>query len=409
MRHWIIFTLIFILLAILYLILPKKVQPVRKIIPYGQPLSMEFFDENVSTHLLCCRYTNECDRVDGVFPCCASKIMKMLNISKNLFEKAGCKLYVIDSEIKNNKLNLTTPCDDLSRFVSLLTEAGFSPELTDELTVYYSKKNRNALVIHVSDYQPINQLQPPLLLTTNTHVTEPNYDVGIQKCFVIADEGRDDRSHAVMNEFDKQGLVGEQIKAVMWNTFSMDNLERNGVYTPKWRGMRYGLRSRQVGCYLSHVEAIKKVSKQPIDDMFCLIVEDDVRFCPNFQEVMGRIYKHELTPDIDILFLGVSTPRHVNSVSKYLAKASPNWGAWAYMLTPKSARKILPFLFPVDSPIDALITVGNDYKAGGGFESKLVKHLTRRIINVPMCNTNMKRLGIIDETSTGWDVSSTNP
>src|SRR3989338_954923 len=102
----------------------------------------------------------------------------------------------------------------------------------------------------------------------------------------------------------------------------------------------------QIACYLSHLRAFQLIAEKPDDNGRYLVLEDDIIFRPDFDLIMPRVKQSLGGIDWDIVFLGLTPDdeTQVELVAPYLAITGLATGMWAYMLTPKSARRLIPRL-----------------------------------------------------------------
>jgi GR25 family glycosyltransferase involved in LPS biosynthesis len=112
-----------------------------------------------------------------------------------------------------------------------------------------------------------------------------------------------------------------------------------------------------VGCLLSHAKAWARTVAL---NESLLVLEDDVELLSSvFNDMFPRALK-ELPSDFGLLYLGdmakdsrtiTKTPfsRHLQRLSR------PLWGTYAYVVSPKAARRLLLHLFPADVQTDSYI------------------------------------------------------
>lgn len=101
-----------------------------------------------------------------------------------------------------------------------------------------------------------------------------------------------------------------------------------------------------IACFLSHINSLKSVLKN--NESYAIILEDDVLLDNNLITKLSIIRK-ELPHDFDILFLG-GTRVCGKKYSKNLIKQKQinkdcNAGAFAYLVSNKSCRKILELIY----------------------------------------------------------------
>jgi GR25 family glycosyltransferase involved in LPS biosynthesis len=115
------------------------------------------------------------------------------------------------------------------------------------------------------------------------------------------------------------------------------------------RSRRY-LSFGALGCALAHIKLMEKVSTMD-DDKFYVVLEDDIGFNPIFQGLIMRLMNTYPT-DADIFFLGSRNER-LRDISfycenDYCRSFNCRLGAYAYIISGKSAKKILQNILPID-------------------------------------------------------------
>lgn len=115
------------------------------------------------------------------------------------------------------------------------------------------------------------------------------------------------------------------------------------------------------GCAISHIKLWRKIESLN-DDGIHIIFEDDVLLEKNFHEKLNFIQKN-YPIDCDIFYLGGFNSRF-RDIKYFINQEvfrsfSPRRGLYAYIVTPKSCRKMLNLLIPFD-----IIYGGIDTKIG---------------------------------------------
>jgi GR25 family glycosyltransferase involved in LPS biosynthesis len=250
----------------------------------------------------------------------------------------------------------------------------------------------------------ITEFVPGKLLNTHTITPQPNEEYGIYRCFVVNLQWQHDRLHHAMEECDRYSIPAERVVAVQ------------GFEVPKdvpIDNSKYKFRKNEIACYLSHVKAIQRISEMP-DGSRCIVFEDDIKFRPDFPQVMKKVKEELDRIDWDVVFLGLTLyeKAEISPVSENLAVFGLATGAWAYMLTPKSARKILEKIFPITHPIDLVITVPNPmFPTDKNYDDRFENELQNFVVYTGECyeSPNSRcRYGIVDELSTAWGNSTSS-
>lgn len=106
--------------------------------------------------------------------------------------------------------------------------------------------------------------------------------------------------------------------------------------------------TRLLSCTMTHMKCMKKIVES--NEPFGIIVEDDIRFHKQFNEIMEicNSYMTDNFEDIDILSIGfVNIPHSTNiinynglSIIENVSLGNP-WGAQCYLINRKYAKKFL--------------------------------------------------------------------
>jgi len=98
---------------------------------------------------------------------------------------------------------------------------------------------------------------------------------------------RKDRWELAQKEFDKHKISAERVSAVVGSKMNLN-------FPPE-------IKEGAVGCSLSHLHIMKMAKQLNLDNY--LVLEDDVQFIDNFNEMLDIIMK-QLPDDWDMLYLG---------------------------------------------------------------------------------------------------------
>jgi len=231
---------------------------------------------------------------------------------------------------------------------------------------------------------------------------------GIYKCYVINLDTYTQRMDNVIKECSKYNLDVERIPAVNGKNLQ----ETDHLIDPK---KPHKLSKKEIGCYLSHAKAIKKIAADP-ENTLSLILEDDIEFRDTFSVIMQSAIHSLQNLDWDIIFLGCDLREDdfLTQVGPCIYTASLVTGTWAYMMTPKTARYILENIFPISYPIDLVLTLPYPVvKTKTKYDHRFDGNLKKFIVHTGdpfkiIMNGSLGRLGIINETSTETKTSSTS-
>ena len=123
-----------------------------------------------------------------------------------------------------------------------------------------------------------------------------------------------------------------------------------------------------LGCALSHIQLWEHVVH--INETI-LVLEDDVRLSPSFQEMYSIL---SLPKKFDLIYLSYPDfGRRTNWIKnnkkkKYKVERvlGDNWGTSAYIVSPKGAKKLLKNVYPLEVQIDKHMVEMVEESGGGG-------------------------------------------
>lgn len=152
----------------------------------------------------------------------------------------------------------------------------------------------------------------------------------VNKTYCINLDQRTDRWEKVTEEFNKVGISPERVSAV--SGYEMED------HTPGRIKNKF-----QKAALQSHKSVLKNIIEHN-DSGYYTIFEDDVILHENFENLVDSKIRH-LPEDFDILYLGASygyrDPSEFEEYSEGLVHADSVYGAFAYVITKRSAEKIL--------------------------------------------------------------------
>lgn len=168
--------------------------------------------------------------------------------------------------------------------------------------------------------------------------------------FCIHHSPAKDRKDYLLPFFDKDNLSVNWIESFLPSCEEIVNLKK--IYNYHAANKSY-LSNSEISCYLKHLKAIENIANSGFSG---LIIEDDIEI-PNFSlnEYCIKIEKELLDNDGDILFIGSFSNNDI-------AFDSPNeivhekWMrsrcAHCYLITNKTANKILDYMSNIIAPLD---------------------------------------------------------
>lgn len=123
------------------------------------------------------------------------------------------------------------------------------------------------------------------------------------------------------------------------NIHIFDAVDGSKVEIPSWWKTNAG----RYGCHASHMSILETIVEKDLKNV--LILEDDVHFTNNFDEIFSQSFPL-LPPDWDQFYLGGSHQYNPTLINNYVYKADGLLATHAYMIKDKqSAKKILSY-FP---------------------------------------------------------------
>lgn len=171
-------------------------------------------------------------------------------------------------------------------------------------------------IIHV-DMHGIDKLIRNLY-ETSPFSTLQTYWINLDRCI--------DRAKHMRQELERIGLKATRISAV-----DGSKLENWKEYTTPWTHSNDHYHVGTIACSLSHIKCYKQFLKTDKD--YCLIFEDDVTLCDDFNV--------EIDHDVDITLL-----------HKVIKGTNFGHGAYAYAVSRKAASTLIDYYVPITHPAD---------------------------------------------------------
>ena len=233
----------------------------------------------------------------------------------------------------------------------------------------------------------------------------PNRELGINKCYIINDVQRWDRLHYVMEQLEQLKLPAEAIKAVMGRNLNLEQLTKEGKLKAN---PKYTMRPNEVGCFLSHIKAWTKIAQAPQGRY--LVLEDDCRFSTEFEFVMKEAWRYLNAHDWDMCSLNndLYIPAQEEEVGKYVYETGECTSMCAYILTPRSARKLLARIYPMTYPVDLVATTFNPVEFppfNDKYDTTFHKDFKRVVVSNHKAGSG--HLGVVEQISVQFNDSST--
>ena len=188
-----------------------------------------------------------------------------------------------------------------------------------------------------------------------------NMPSGSFKCYVINMAKNADRWHLFQQSYAKSDLVGvplERVEAVDGRAIEVRNYTSAKAYTDiltsegkGYRDFHYQLTRGAVGCYLSHMDVLRRVREG--QEKFGIVFEDDAVLKHNIMAQLVRAVKN-VPGDWDMLNLDAFCIECDAGNNKTYSKVRRFFNLHAYVITKDSAKKLLEYLSatPIEQQID---------------------------------------------------------
>ena len=187
---------------------------------------------------------------------------------------------------------------------------------------------------------------------TNEYFTQKKF-----KTYVINLKERKDRRDKMDKILNKVGIDPIYIDAVNGSKLDTEDLIRKHIYSPDHRDLRKG----EIGCYMSHVIAWKKIANG--NDDYGLIIEDDIVINNDFYYKCCEYLEKIKDIKWDMFYVGRNCERHFGEKCNIGTFYTPDifksqnigYGLYAYFIKKDFAKKLLSMAYPIIHPADHLI------------------------------------------------------
>ncbi|XP_065068695.1 procollagen galactosyltransferase 1-like [Rhopilema esculentum] len=262
--------------------------------------------------------------------------------------KAGIKLYILNE-------------DDFGR---MLSPQGSERSLEDDQIAFTDAK-----VDWIAYYKP--------LIETNltNHRPPPIDNLGFDEIYMINLARRPDRRKRMLMSLQELGLLANEQDAVDGKTLTKEIIDGMGIQPMKDFQDPYlerPITMGEVGCFLSHWNIWKEIVANKLE--YVLVLEDDVRFEPDFVRKMREVLQEakDLLWDEkwDLIYVGRKrmslTAEERMAGTKNLVWARYSYWTLAYIMRLSGAQKLiagepLKQLIPVDEYIPIMFNDHNEY------------------------------------------------
>lgn len=162
----------------------------------------------------------------------------------------------------------------------------------------------------------------------------------LKDIFIISLPIREDRREFIKEQFNRLGLGFQFIDGVNWN----NDLKSVSNFRPKTiKNLTHGA----LGCAAAHIKSLEKIKNCP--DGLYIVLEDDVVLLSNFKKDVSYISSN-FPIDCDIFYIGTWNKRKRDldfAIEENIFRSfNPRKGMYGYIVTPRSAEKILKLIIP---------------------------------------------------------------
>lgn len=181
-------------------------------------------------------------------------------------------------------------------------------------------------------------------------------------CWVINLDRAPERLLRIRSQLDALALPWQRLAAVDAQAFTLE--QRAALDEPGYR-RKHGMSpvGGELGCYLSHVEVMRRfVAMDPADAKFALVLEDDVLLKPSLPTVLQGLVAN--APQWDMVKLSAvhsGTPVPVLELVpgyQLAVMLSRCTGSSAYLINRRAAESYLAGLLPMSLPYDHVFDQG---------------------------------------------------
>ena len=404
---------------------------------YKKYMKVVEYNNNGEIIKLCNRNTEKCGDPCFNYPCCVSNALEMLDDMNTIFQELWLshltlENYIICEGLNRNDNHITvSTSENITKDTLEKIKLNYVIDEYEEnlLNVYYSENNNLKLTIFynckkeklklVNFYQLeisvpyktkcLNKIKKANSLKLISDFNETNNKFNIHTCFIINQKGRNDRLQHSIKECDKYKLKCVKVEAV--NGYNL-NIEKLISEKKLEKVNDYPMTKNTIACSMSHIKALKMISELKTDKP-CIIFEDDIKILNNFEEIMEKMKKDVKKIKWDLILLGCRLDNDDNKFIKtdisYIYKTGLVLGAYAYMVTPSSAKKILNDIYPIRYPIDITITIQEpNFITKRVHDKRFINKLKKYVIYTGD-KFDDKRFGVVNELSTFvWKESSSS-
>ena len=199
-----------------------------------------------------------------------------------------------------------------------------------------------------------------LILYTKKSIERFGNSIKVDKVLVINLDRDSKRYKSIKDQCKKANIKFTKISAIDGKKLNINKLKESNILNlTKHSFFNHNKNGRDslkgsIGCALTHRKIWKKIARSNKET---IILEDDVILPTNFWTKLNT-YSNQIPNDWDIIFIG-GVRIYGNKLSKNIIKAKTtannrwnNCGLYAYILNPRSAKKLLHIVNPINNYLD---------------------------------------------------------
>lgn len=200
--------------------------------------------------------------------------------------------------------------------------------------------------------------------TSTSHQEDEIIDTSFNlPVFIINLDRKPERYQYIKDQLNLLGIENyRRISAV-------DGFELNQTQLKEF-GLTDELSARKgiAGCAASHIKVWKQIVEEDLD--WCLILEDDAHFHPEFRKLFNSYWK-KVPLDAKIVYPGYCAGNEINHIPQQIIPRSVMC-TQGYIISKDGAKDLLNNLLPVNDPIDIALNIfykniGGSYIFNGNF------------------------------------------
>lgn len=166
----------------------------------------------------------------------------------------------------------------------------------------------------------------------------------MNETFVINLDKDNERFQNIKTNLEKNNIKFKRFPAVYGENINTNTINKYFKNDKLSKG--------QMGCSLSHIKLLQKISKENNMKKY-IIMEDDAYIIDDSYYVLNKFLN--MIDNWDLVYIGgnkIYGKKYKKNIIIPLNKEGYNFGTFGYVVNSKSAKKILDLILPMDKPID---------------------------------------------------------